>query len=530
MVATAQPLPAFQLDDLGGEARAFPSGRPALLVFVYEECDTCKLAMPVIEALHRAHGDAVDLWAVGQDTEGNRQLVEEHGLTLPMLDDDALGASFAYGVETVPYVVLADGEGREEMRITGFEKDEWRALDSELSAISGANAEVAWDDYPQLRPGCGSRSVEPGIYERLVAEAEGSPLRARRLEIGDGDDVHEFLFDQGLTDGLPVVPPSAERVLRMLEGTRRDSQEVVAIVAPNMAPATIEKIAINAVLAGCKPEYLPVVVAAVEAVCNDEFNAHGVLATTMGATPVLIVNGPIRHRIGMNMQLSALGQGNRANASIGRALMLVLRNIGGARPGGTERSTLGNPLKHGMCFAEWEERSPWAPYHVERGFDAEESVVTAIAQTGLGQITDQTSRTAYALVGSLGMTMEGRQHPKSHGSGDTLLVLPPEHVDTIWRDGWTKEQIRERIQEASSRPLRELLQDEESGAGVSLRTFGDEGPTQEQLNQRVPKYRGTEYIHIAVAGAEAGKFAAIFEGWVSGPTGSIPVSRRIEEV
>jgi hypothetical protein len=530
MVASAEPLPAFQLEDLEGQPRAFPSGRPALLVFVYEECDTCNLAMPVIEALQRAHGQALDLWVVGQDTVGNRKLVEEHGLTAPMLDDDALAASFAYGVETVPFVVLADGEGREEMRITGFEKDEWRALDSELAAISGASAEVAWDEYPQLRPGCGSRSVEPGIYERLVAEAEGSPLRARRLEIGDGDDIHDFLFDQGLTDGLPVVPPTTERVLRMLEGTRRNAQEVVATVPPNMAPATVEKIAINAVMAGCRPEYLPVVIAAVEAVCNDEFNAHGVLATTMGATPVLVVNGPIRHRIGMNMQLGELGQGNRANASIGRALMLVLRNIGGAKPGGTERSTHGNPMKHGVCFAEWEERSPWAPLHVERGFDAEESVVTAFAQTGLGQITDQTSRTAHQLVGSLGMSMEGRQHPKAHGAGDTLLVIPPEHVDTIWRDGWTKEQIRERIQQVTARPMRELLQDDESGAGVPLRMFGDDGPTEEQLAQLVPKFRGPEYIHIAVAGSEAGKFAAIFETWVSGPTGSIPVSRRIEDI
>ena len=281
MVATTQPLPAFQLDDLGGEARAFPSGRPALLVFVYEECDTCKLAMPVIEALHRAHGDAVDLWAVGQDTEGNRQLVEEHGLALPMLDDDALGASFAYGVETVPYVVLADGEGREEMRITGFEKDEWRALDSELSAISGANAEVAWGRLPAAAPRLRLPLRRARHLRAPRGRGRGQPAASAPPRIGDGDDVHEFLFDQGLTDGLPVVPPSAERVLRMLEGTRRDSQEVVAIVAPNMAPATIEKIAINAVLAGCKPEYLPVVVAAVEAVCNDEFNAHGVLATTM---------------------------------------------------------------------------------------------------------------------------------------------------------------------------------------------------------------------------------------------------------
>ena len=149
------------------------------------------------------------------------------------------------------------------------------------------------------------------------------------------------MYDQGFSDGLPVMAPTPERVLRMLRGTRRDAQELVAVVPPNMAPATVEKVAINAVLAGCRPEYLPVVIASLEAVCTETFNGHGVMATTMGASPALIVNGPIRDRIGMNSRLGALGQGNRANATIGRALRLVLRNVGGAKPGGTERSTLG---------------------------------------------------------------------------------------------------------------------------------------------------------------------------------------------
>ena len=144
------------------------------------------------------------------------------------------------------------------------------------------------------------------------------------------------MFDQGFSDGLPLVPPTPERVVRMFSGTRRP-QEVVAAVPPNMAPATVEKIAINAVMAGCRPEYLPVVIAAVEAVCTDEFNIHGVTATTMGAAPVMVVNGPIRHRIGMNMKLSALGAGSRANATIGRAVRLAVRNMGGARPGGADR-------------------------------------------------------------------------------------------------------------------------------------------------------------------------------------------------
>ena len=162
----------------------------------------------------------------------------------------------------------------------------------------------------------------------------------------------------------------------MLEGTARDPQDVIAVMPPNMGEVTVEKVAINCVLAGCKPEYMPVVIAAVEAIATDDYNIHGVMATTMGASPVIVVNGPIRKKIGMNMGIGALGQGNRANATIGRAVRLVVRNVGGAIPGGTERSTFGNPMKFTMCFAEWEERSNWDPLHVERGFSKQDSVVT----------------------------------------------------------------------------------------------------------------------------------------------------------
>ena len=222
--------------------------------------------MPLIEQAHRAFGDAVDVWAVGQDAEGNAILVSRHGLTLPMLDDSALHVSYAYDLDTVPTVILADSKGNEQRRFIGFGRQDWQDMYAELGRVARvAEPKVDWSVYPDSRPGCGSKSVEPGIAERLAAEAEGSPIRARRIEIGQHDDEFEFMFDQGLTDGLPVVPPTPERVMRMLSGTKRDAQEMIAIVPPNMAPCTIEKVAINAVMAGCKPEYLPAVIAAVEA-------------------------------------------------------------------------------------------------------------------------------------------------------------------------------------------------------------------------------------------------------------------------
>lgn len=528
---STESLPAFELRDMHTAPRAFPSEGATLLCFVKEDCPTCVLSMQLIEAAHKSFGKSVAVWAIGQDAEGNAKLVERHRLTVPMLDDSALKVSFAYELDTVPTIILADSRGAEIRRFVGFGRDDWREMFAELARISGVEpASIDWKSYPESRPGCGSRSVEPGIAERLEAEARGDKLTARRIELGDSEDVFEFMFERGLTDGLPVVPPTPERVMWMLTGTRRDPRDVVATVPPNLAPVTVEKIAVNAVMAGCRPEYLPVVIAALEAVCTDEFNIHGVMATTWGATPVIVVSGPIRHRLAMNMGMMALGYGTRSNASIGRAVKLVMRNVGGARPGEIERSTLGAIGKFTTCFAEWEERSPWEPLHVERGFKKEESVVTVFGlEAGSRQIADQTSRTARALVGSLGLGLEACWHPKQHGSGEILLVISPEHADTIARDKWSKAQVRARIQEVTSRPIRELLPDDDSGEGISLKALGMTNPTREQLAQKIPKFRRPENINIIVAGGDAGKFSAVFAGWVSGPMGSSSVSRRIEE-
>lgn len=515
-------LPPFSLADMSGNDFAFPRAARTVLCFVKEDCPTCNLVMPLLQALHDS-GDVAVL-APGQTIDGNRTLLERHRLTLPLLDDSILKVSFAYDVETVPFVLLADGDGVEQDRLIGFDRAEWQAFFERHAP----NADVDWPALPTWRPGCGSLTQDPVIAERLRAESENSPLRARKIEIAPADDVHEFLFDQGFTDGLPVVPPTPERVLRMLGGTQRDPQEVVAEIAPNYAPATVEKIAINAVLAGCKAEYLPVVITAIEAIANKQFNIHGVNATTMGASPVLVVNGPIRERIGMNMGLGVLGQGTRANAAIGRAVRLAVRNIGGAKPGGTERSTLGNPMKFTMCFAEWEERSPWQPLHVERGFKAEDSVVTAFAMSsGPALCVDQTSRTARQLAGSFALSLEAAQHVRAHNASDALLVVSPEHIDTLTRDGFSKEDIRDHVQKVTARPLSELVSDDDVGGGLPRERFEAMPPERQQ--RRLPKFAAKENLHIVVAGSEAGKFSGVFHGWAGGEIGSVPVSRKIED-
>lgn len=523
-------LSPFNLQDATGCAYTFPTEQPTLLCFVKEDCPTCNTVLPLLEQIQQASGDGLTVLAVGQTTKGNALLQQRHSMAVPLLDDSSLKVSFTYVIDIVPTIILADGSGRELKRLEGFAKNEWQRLVDDLSNLDPAvKVELDWSAYPDWRPGCGSLSADPVNAGGLQAEATNSPLRARRIDIAEQDDVHEFMFDQGFSDGLPLIPPTAERVIRMLAGTRRDPQEPVATIAPNMGTATVEKIAINAVMAGCKPEYLVVIIAALEAVCTNEFNIHGVMATTMGASPVMVINGPIRQRIGMNMKMSALGQGNRANASIGRALRLAIRNIGGARPGGTERSTLGNPMKFTMCFAEWEERNPWQPLHVERGFKADDSVVSLFAMTsGPTLIVDQTSRKAAQLAGSIGLTLESAHHPRAHMGTNVLLVVCPEHIDTLMRDNYSKQDLRRRIQEVTTVPMRALIRDDISGVGIDPDHVVDLAP--DMLDRAMPKFRSEEDIHIVVAGSEAGKFSAAFHGWAVGPIGSIPVSRKIEEV
>lgn len=522
--------PQLVLQDMAGQPHTYPQDRQTVVCFVKEDCETCNTAAPVLEGLHKAFGEKIDVLLVSQSGNATKAFAERHALSMPLLDDRACKAAFAWDIESVPSVFWMDREGTARSQFEGFVRSDWEALAADMSKEAGLPAaQIDWESLPAWRPGCGSKHLDPSVYDKLRAEADGSPIRARKIEIAPSDDVAEFMFDQGFSDGLPLVPPTPERVMRMLSGTSRDPQEVIASVPPNMGVATVEKIAINAVMAGCKPEYLPVVIAAVEAVCTDEFNIHGVTATTMGAAPVMIINGPIRHKIGMNMKLGALGAGNRANATIGRALRLVVRNVGGATTGGVERSTLGNPMKFTMCFAEFEERSPWAPLHVERGFDPEDSAVTVFAMTGGPvHIVDQTSRAPDQIAGSLGLGLEGVFLPKMRNLPvDALLVVCPEHIDTLMREGtYSKDRLRDQIQKVTTRPLSEMMMDDNSGAGISAAAA--EAMGKEAMARSVPKFAGKEFIHVVVAGSDAGKFSSAFHGWATGAVGSQSVSKKIK--
>ncbi len=340
-------------------------------------------------------------------------------------------------------------------------------------------------------------------------------------------DETEWWFDRGVTDGLPVVPPTRERVERMLQGRKLAPEELIATVPPNYGRATVEKIAINAVMAGCKPVYLPAVVAAVEAACDPVFNLHGQAATTHFAAPLIIVNGPIRSAVGLNCAAGVFGPGFRANATIGRALRLVMINLGGVKPGEISMSTFGHPGRYTYCIGEYEEVSPWEPLHVERGFGPTESTVTLFAGEAPHGINDHASRAAAQLVASLGWSMTGIWNHKNFPVyGHTLLVIGPEHAKTIAAEGWTKQDVKQFLFRTIRRPYRELTPGPDGAEGSRLR-LDEPLPAPDEL---VPKFPSPDEIMIVVAGGTAGRFSVAIPGWLGGKHGSGPVTRRVRDI
>ena len=456
-----------------------------LVAVVKRDCPTCTLVEPVLRGLGAAVWCQDDPdWFDGDDT----------GLEL----------SYRLDIETVPTLLRVE-HGRETGRVVGWGRAQWEGL----TGVTGLGPGL-----PDHRPGCGSLSVDPSRVDELEARY-GDGLVSRRVQLADLEDEHEALFDRGWTDGLPVVPPTPERVLRLLRGTTRDPREVVAVVPPDLVPCTVEKVAVNAVMAGCLPEHLPVVLAAVEAACAEEFALHGLLATTYFSGPVVVVNGPVARRVGMNSGVNALGQGNRANATIGRALQLVVRNVGGGRPGEVDRATLGNPGKYTCCFAEREEDSPFAPLAADRGVPGD--AVTVFAGAGVQPVVDQLSRDPESLARSLAACLRVNAHPKLPMGFDAMLVVSPEHGRVFREAAWDRARLLAELDGLLRLPAGELVR----GAGGMAEGLPP-GVGAEQL----PKFRPGGLL-VTHAGGDAGLFSAIIGGWVSGETGSVPVTREV---
>lgn len=469
---------------------------------VKNECETCRLVAPALTAIADAGRELVVYW---QDDGAFL------GDAVAKADDRGLERSYRLGVETVPTLVRWEGDA-EAGRSVGWNRDEWRRL-------VGMDHLAA--DLPEHRPGCGSRSVEPGVREALRARFGETGIRARTVEAPPFADPVETCYDRGWTDGLPVVPPTPERILRMLEGTSRSPAEVVGRVPPDMAPCTVEKAAINAVMAGCRPEYMPVVLTALEAALEPGFTLHGVTCSTCFASPVVIVNGPVARRIGMNAGLNALGQGNRANATIGRALNLIVRNVGGGRPGEIDRATLGGPGKYTFCFAEDESDPSWQPLSVSRGARPGRSAVTLFAGDGVQGVTDQRSRAPDELARSLAMALRAVGHPKLCEWAPAVLVLSPEHYAIFREAGWGRAEVVAALHERLMLPGSQVV----AGAGGVA-----EGTPPSRAGGNVPKFRDGGLL-VVRAGGPAGLFSAVLAGWPGGRAHkeSHPVTKEIDE-
>jgi len=324
---------------------------------------------------------------------------------------------------------------------------------------------------------------------------------AKTFRLGGGySAVNHHYQGQGWTDGLPIVPPTEGDVREFLRCTDRESREVVAVLPPRQGEATVERIAINGVMAGCRPEYLPVVIAAVEALADPAFNLDSIQATTHPVAPLIIVNGPIAKEVGINSGYNAFGQGFRANVTIGRALRLVLMNVGGGLPGTGDRSTQGNPAKIAYCVAENEEANPWSTLAADAGFDRHTSTVTAFPCEGPHNIQDHFSNTGFGILLTIAGAMAQAGSNNLLDRGWPLLSLGPEHAATIARDGYDKPSIRKFIFEHARFPLGRLG-DEYRNQQVTRHGVVDDPATM------VPIVESPDAISIIVVGG-AGKHSS----------------------
>jgi hypothetical protein len=326
------------------------------------------------------------------------------------------------------------------------------------------------------------------------------PLTSNRLEFDDADDAIEHYFKQGWTDGLPVVPPTPEKVERFLEYAGRAPSEILGIEPTKGRVITAEKVAINAVMAGCLPEYFPVVLAAVEGICEPQFNLHAITASTMGAAVLMVVNGPAAAQLGINSGISVFGPGHRANATIGRAIRLVIINVTGSVSGIIDKATLGHAGKYTWCIAEAEGVSPWEPLHVERGLADDQSAVTIFAGLSPIQVANYYGNTPEGILARFRDAM----FATGHGQGEILIVLGPEHVGFIKSAGWSKRQVKQYLFDTARRNVSEWVE-------AFAMPEGSADP-----DELLAVAKSPDNITVLVAGGAAGPFSGVIPLWGGG--------------
>jgi hypothetical protein len=488
--AATGPAPALAVAGLAPEPVTIESliaDGCALLLFVNEECPTSALAMrrlgPLCQEWDRA---GVSCTVVFEDPlEVAIRVARRHGWTGNVVSQPPpYQTSRSYGLVSVPTAVLIDRQAQITGSVTGWDHSAIASLIERAGTMTGTTLPIPEPAEPLRKPGCSSKAaLDPEIAAAMAAHP-------------DADEMEE-MFERGWTDGLPVVPPTEARVEKMLGN--HDARESLGPVPPAMGEATLERLATCAVLAGCRPEYFRVVVAAAKAALDSRFNVHGQAVTTQPAGQLIVVNGPVRHELGINSGMGALGPGNRANLTIGRALRLMIELTGGGMPGALDRSTLGHLGKIGFCIAEDEEVSPWTPLHVERGFAPEQSVVTLIGSDAPLSISDHRSRTpedlAYILAWAAASSWSTNWWPLSDPS---VFIICPEHAAMFRAHRWTKQRLREYMFEVVRKPAKDLRRGETTPYVHRSDPDAD-----------VHKWASPAEIILLVAGGEAGRYSAV---------------------
>ena len=329
-----------------------------------------------------------------------------------------------------------------------------------------------------------------------------APLRSRIHEVADAAAANELFQQNGWTDGLPIVPPTEDRVREFLGAARLAPDEVVGVEPVRRRHITAEKIAIAAVMAGALPAYMPVSIAIVKAMCAPEFGLHGSTASTGGSAPFVVVNGPIRTAIGMNATHNVLANGNRANATIGRTVRLLIVNALGGIPGQLDRSTLGHPGKFSFCIAEDEEDSAWAPLSVERGIPAGVSAVTVMAAESPHQVMNDWTRDPRELLTTYVAAIRANMLTYSIWAGNYALVVPKQHRHVLTAAGFSKKDVREFVFEGARVTRREW------------RTVGKAAVAGRKDEDAVyTALRSPDDLLVVAAGGPAGGFGVVVPPW-----------------
>lgn len=516
MLESGQTATPFSLLSISGEredlANLLAKG-PLLLVFVEADCPTSRLALERLEraaAAFTARGGAIVSVHEDSPEEAARTMRRCRASFPALAEPEPYAVSEAFGLRTVPTAFLIGRDGVVKRAIEGWCHSDYAEALAEGAAVALPEAE-AWlapAEAPLLKPGCGSKNtLDPALRASVAAASEAA----------GGFDEFEDLFERGWTDGLPVVPPTRSRVRAMLGD--HDASTSLGPVPPGMGELTLERLASCAVLAGCHPSYFPVVKAAAEAALDPAFSLHGVTNTTHSCGPVLVVNGPVRTRIGMNAGINCLGGWNRANLTIGRAIRLMTGLTGRGAPGSLDRAALGQPGKISFCFAENEEHSPWESLATTRGVPAGRSAVTIYAGDSPLTISDHYSTDPEDALTSIALAGSTVFSPHFYPVGaQTVFVICLEHARMFAGAGWSKAEVAERIFEGSKRRIGDIRR-------------GEQGPFSKMLDDDavLAKWGSADEVVIVVAGGDAGRFSAVLAPWVGFGFGSSITTKLVDE-